>query len=225
MAGSAVTPEAASIEVTASAGVIGRRAGSGGTSSKRPAASPCSRAATSERSSEPWRASSSAAGDAATSFELPVATWLSAASTGDVALDEDVVVRDERKPRRGEAGCTKRRERGCHQARVTGLVDVGAIEERVRGGRCLHTDVAPVARVGADLTAAEHAERPRELVPLGVVDQVARLEDECRMDGVHALHGGGQNLGRQGLLRPERRGDRCRRAGRLPRRAAGTRSP
>ena len=63
------------------------------------------------------------------------------------------------------------------QARVAGGVEVGAVVEGVGVARQLDAEVAVGAAAGVHCSASQGCEGVGELVALGVVDQVAALDD------------------------------------------------
>ena len=98
------------------------------------------------------------------------------------------MVSEHRVPRRPrEAGSVEGRGRLREQPGVRRRVHVRPVVERVRVAGPLHPVVARPAAVRLNRPAADHRERPPELVQLCVVDQVATLDHRVGCERVDPL--------------------------------------
>src|SRR3954469_3528792 len=194
----------------ASAGVTSWRAGSAGTRRERPGTPPASSASTAAAPPRPraGRGAPEARVGADARVERlhePVAggEGVDAGGGRRLALREQVVVAERGIPRRVEARRVERALGGREQPRVAWRVRVRAVDERVRVGRPLEAVVARRAGVGARATAVEDGAGEVELVPLGVVRDVAGDRDGLRVLPVERAHRRREHLGGECLLRAE----------------------
>ena len=99
------------------------------------------------------------------------------------------------------------------QPGVRRRVHVRPVVERVRVAGPLHPVVARPAAVRLNRPAADHRERPPELVQLCVVDQVATLDHRVGCERVDRAYCACQHLRGQRLLRAKGRAEGCSQAG------------
>jgi hypothetical protein len=114
------------------------------------------------------------------------------------------VVAQHRIHRRAHAYAHERASGAGQQPRILWSVEVGSVVERIRIARQLDAVIA----VGADEPASERGQRPRELVALIVVDQIAALDDGIRADRSDRAGRARQHLRRERLLGAEGRLER-----------------